>query len=186
MSNVKDFILETFLYNLSVIRISHRHIHRPDYNLNFSLKNISWPPSSPSPAQSRPTHSGLRQSTWGALFPENWLHELQKCIRLLLKREVERSRAIAVCCCSWHYRVRCAGKIAEQSTIAFVSENGSPELRMAGHPALPRPSSTPLLKPVESDQIGPLHCIQPACLAHAWNQNLTSILSHYSNIIKPR
>ena len=64
------------------------------------------------------------------------------------------------------YRVR-AGKIAEQSTIAFVSENGSPELRMAGHPALPRPSSTPLLKPVESDQIGPFHCIQPACLAHA-------------------
>ena len=47
MSNVTDFILETFLYNLSVIRISHRHIHRPDYNLNFSLENISWPPSSP-------------------------------------------------------------------------------------------------------------------------------------------
>ena len=42
MSNVTDFILETFLYNLSVIRISHRHIHRPDYNLNFSLENISW------------------------------------------------------------------------------------------------------------------------------------------------
>ena len=104
----------------------------------FSIQIFPWRkflgrPDAPSLAQSGPTYSGLRQSTWGALFPKNWLRDAKmhqtfahgRVVQLKSWRRKKPSNRLIAAVCR-----RAAGKIAEQSTIAFVSENGSHELRM--------------------------------------------------------